>query len=291
MSLAEFAKLADGTPVREARLVTAAGAEARVIEMGATLRDLVVPLRDGSRQRVVLGFPTIDAYPSQSHHAGSIAGRFANRIAKGRFPLDGHVIEVPRNNGENSLHGGTTGFNKHVWPVVAHDAAGATLALVSPDGDQGYPGTLRVWCRYELLEPATLAMDIAATTDKPTVVNLANHSYFNLDGSDDARDHELTLMPISIRRPMRASSPLARSHRSPARPMISAKAGRSAHARQGDNPPEWLRHQFRAPALPRRTVRRSLTSRLPRPCAAAKTGWRSKCGPANPASRRSTATP
>ena len=194
MSLASLGQLPDGHEIREALIASAAGAQARVMELGATLRDLLVP-HDGGLQRVVLGFDSFDFYAAGgAHHAGAIAGRFANRLAQGRFSLDGKEYALERNEGgRNALHGGKAGFGKRPWTIVEHRANAVTLALVSPDGDQGYPGTLRVFCRYELLEPATLALTLEATTDAATIVNLAHHSYFNLDGSADVRDHELMI--------------------------------------------------------------------------------------------------
>jgi aldose 1-epimerase len=194
MSLTTIGTLPDGGPIREARLVTAAGAEARIMEFGAIVRDLIVPLGGGAKQRVVLGFDALETYGGGSHHAGAIAGRYANRVAHGSFWLDGRSFQLSLNQANrHSLHGGVDGFDRRPWSLVEHGANAMTLALVSPAGDQGYPGTLRVWCCYELIEPATLALDLTATTDEPTIVNLAQHSYFNLDGTDDVRDHEMMI--------------------------------------------------------------------------------------------------
>ncbi|SDR24628.1 aldose 1-epimerase [Rhizobiales bacterium GAS113] len=194
MSLLTLGMLPDGRAVREVELTTAAGAKARIMELGAVLRDLTVKLPTGRDQRVVLGFETPDIYDGHSQHAGAIAGRYANRIAHGRFSLDGHAYQLPLNEaGRHSLHGGAMGFNRRLWSIVEHGPNAVTFALSSSAGDQGYPGNLRVWCRYELVEPATLALDLTATTDAATVVNLAQHSYFNLDGSEDVRDHELMI--------------------------------------------------------------------------------------------------
>ncbi|KRE17182.1 hypothetical protein ASE66_30220 [Bosea sp. Root483D1] len=187
-----FGHLDDGTPIHEAVLRSPAGAEARVMEWGAVLRDLVVPLPNGRRQRVVLGFPDFADYPKHSPHMGAIAGRFANRIGGGRFVLDGIEYSAPLNeHGRNSLHGGGQGFGKRPWTLVDHDEASATLALVSAHGDAGYPGTLDVICRYSLAEATTLRIELTATTDAPTIINLAHHSYFRLDDAPDILDHEL----------------------------------------------------------------------------------------------------
>jgi aldose 1-epimerase len=142
----------------------------------------------------VLGFPRLDDYLKHSPHFGAIAGRYANRIRGGRFVLDGKAHQLPCNqDGRHSLHGGGQGFGKRPWTLLHHDDASATLGLVSPDGDHGYPGALTVACRYTLAEPATLRVELTATTDAPTIVNLCHHSYFNLDGSPDILDHELML--------------------------------------------------------------------------------------------------
>ncbi|AMJ63393.1 aldose epimerase family protein [Bosea sp. PAMC 26642] len=186
--------LADGTPIHEVTLRSPSGAEAKVMEWGAVLRDLVVPRPDGGSQRVVLGFDNLADYPTHSPHMGAIAGRYANRIAHGRFMLDGKDYQAPLNqDGRHSLHGGEAGFSKLPWTIVHHDAACVTLALVSPDGDAGYPGTLQVWCRYSLVGDATLRIELSATTDAATIVNLAHHSYFRLDDAPDILDHELEL--------------------------------------------------------------------------------------------------
>jgi aldose 1-epimerase len=194
MSHLSFGTLPDGREIREAVLSTSAGMQAHVMEFGATLRDLIVPIGSGG-QRVVLGFDGLDAYAKGfAHHAGAIAGRYANRIAHGAFELDGKPYRLELNEANrHALHGGKSGFGKRPWTIVEATANTATLALVSEAGDGGYPGTLRLWCRYELIEPSTLALELSATADAATILNLANHSYFNLDGSDDVRDHEFTI--------------------------------------------------------------------------------------------------
>lgn len=186
------ATLQDGTPIHEIVLRSPGGAEARVMDWGATLRDLRVPLASGQPQRVVLGLADPADYPQHASHMGAIAGRFANRIGGGRFTLDGKTYHLPLNeNGRHSLHGGGQGFGKRPWTILHHDAASVTLALVSPDGDAGYPGALTLWCRYSLVGAATLRIELTATTDAPTIVNLAHHSYFKLDDGPDILDHEL----------------------------------------------------------------------------------------------------
>jgi aldose 1-epimerase len=183
----------DGIDIIEVTIRSAAGAEAKIITWGGAVRDLVVPAKAGP-QRVVLGFEEFEHYRHHSPHFGSNPGRFANRIGHGRFTLDGVVYELDRkNNSPHTLHGGTYGFGVRVWSIVAQDNHSLTLALVSEDGDMGFPGRLLATCRYTLLEPATLRVEYSAVTDKPTPVNLAHHSYFNLDGSPDILDHHLLI--------------------------------------------------------------------------------------------------
>ncbi len=191
MPLNLLGHLDDGTPVREVTLRSKAGATATIMEWGAVVRDMTVLVGDKS-QRVVLGFDALEDYLRHSPHFGAVAGRFANRIDGGRFWLDGKQHQLTLNqDGRHSLHGGGQGFGKRPWTILHHDDASVTLALVSPDGDHGYPGALTVTCRYTLAEPATLRVELTVTTDAATVLNLCHHSYFNLDGSPDILSHEL----------------------------------------------------------------------------------------------------
>ena len=183
----------DGQPVHEVTIRSKAGAEARILSWGAVIRDLVVPSAHGP-QRVVLGLDRLEDYRAHSPHLGALAGRFANRIRDGRFVLDGETFQLDRNFlGRHMLHGGSAGFGHRLWTLAHHDAHSVTLVLLSPDGDGGFPGALLVTCRYSFEDEATLRTTIVATTDRPTVVNLALHSYFNLDGSADILDHEVTI--------------------------------------------------------------------------------------------------
>lgn len=184
---------ADGVEVKEITLQSAGGATASVITWGAVLRDLVVPAPSGP-QRVVLGLNSLDDYRAYSPHFGAIPGRFANRIAGGRFTLDGRDYTLPTNEkGKNTLHGGPRGFGKLPWHLDHAEASAVRLVLDSPDGDAGFPGAVRASCTYRLLDPGTLVVELEAHTDAPTLVNLAHHSYFNLDGSPDVLDHEVQL--------------------------------------------------------------------------------------------------
>ncbi len=190
-----FGTLPDGRAVEAVTLANAAGVSVTVIAWGATLKSVILPDRDGRRADVALGYPDIDGYLGGTGYFGATVGRYANRIAGGRFELDGITYKVPQNNGPNSLHGGTTGFDRQLWEVVAVDAAAVTLRLVSPAGDQGYPGTLTATTRYALDEGGRLEIDYRSTTDAPTIVNITNHAYWNLGGPDSgsARDHVVTI--------------------------------------------------------------------------------------------------
>ncbi len=185
--------LLDGREIREVSLVTDQ-AEAKIIEYGAVVRDLVVRKPDGQRQRVVLGLNTVADYVDHAPHFGAIAGRYANRIRSGQFMLDGVAHQLVLNqDGRHHLHGGgASGFGKQPWTIVHHDRASVTLVHVSPDGINGYPGTAHITCRYTLIG-MTLRIELWGTTDKPTVINLCHHSYFNLDGGADILDHTLAV--------------------------------------------------------------------------------------------------
>jgi aldose 1-epimerase len=192
MSLHVFGET-DGGPVLEATLRTRAGAEAKILNYGAVLRDLMVPSRNGA-QRVTLGLNSIEDYIAHSPSFGAAPGRFANRIANGRFTLDGKAVQLDRKPGEkHTLHGGPKGFGKRLWRFSDHDDHSATLKLESADGDMGFPGALHARCVYTLLEPAILRIELTATCDAPTLVNLTQHAYFNLDGSSDILDHQVQL--------------------------------------------------------------------------------------------------
>ena len=182
-----------GADVLEVTLRSDAGAEARIISYGGVIRDLVVPSKAGP-QRVVLGFEKFEDYPAYSPHFGANPGRVANRIGFGRFTLDGVTYDLSKSHGgPHTLHGGATGFGKRVWSLAQSDQHSATFVLVSEDGDMGFPGRVVTTCTYRLLEPATLQVIFTATTDKETPVNLAQHSYFNLDGSPDILDHHMEI--------------------------------------------------------------------------------------------------
>lgn len=193
-----FGHLPDGRAVSRFTLRNAAGMEARITNYGGIVTSLRVPDREGKFDDVVLGFDTLDAYLAGHPYFGCIVGRYANRIAAGRFELDGKSYRLATNNAPNHLHGGERGFDKHLWeasPLEEADRVGLRLRLTSADGDEGYPGTLRVTVTYWLDDENELRVEFEAETDAPTHVNLTQHSYFNLNGEGvgDVLDHELLL--------------------------------------------------------------------------------------------------
>ena len=194
MTMDVFGTLPDGREVRRFRLGRAPGPVLSLLDLGATVQGLEITGGDGRRREVVLGQGSVDDYLASSDYLGSTVGRYANRIARGRFSLDGRPVEVGIHDRGNHLHGGPDGFDRRLWEVVEHAETHASLALVSPDGDQGFPGTLRAEVRYDVLDDR-VAITLEATTDAPTVVNLTNHAYFNLDGvgAGTIDDHELTV--------------------------------------------------------------------------------------------------
>jgi aldose 1-epimerase len=174
------------------------GVEARITTYGGIIVSLKVPDRSGALGDVALGFDKLDDYVKRNPFFGAITGRYANRIAKGQFTLDGKQYHLAINNGPNSLHGGKSGFDKKVWRakrITTSSAVGLELSYTSPDGEEGYPGTLACTVTYLLTNDNELRIDYAATTDKATVLNLTNHSYFNLagEGSGTILDHDITI--------------------------------------------------------------------------------------------------
>jgi aldose 1-epimerase len=191
-----FGRTPDGVAVDQFTLTNRNGLIARIISYGATLTELHVPDRGGKLGDVVLGFESFEPYAKGHPLFGSIAGRFANRIAAGKFTLDGKEYRLAINNGPNTLHGGIKGFDKKLWSArILKPASGAAVEFryVSPDGEENFPGKLDVRVVYTLTDENALEIDYTAKTDKPTVVNLTNHSYFNLAGSGSVRDHELLM--------------------------------------------------------------------------------------------------
>ena len=188
-----FAKTDDGATVERFTVTNKNGLTARIITWGATLTELHSPDRDGKLADVTLGFDTPAPWLKPHPFFGCIAGRFANRIAKGKFTIDGKEWTLATNNGANHLHGGKSGFDKRNWSVESATENSVRLGYTSPDGEEGYPGTLRTSITYTLTDANELRLDYEATTDKPTVVNLTNHTYWNLSGRPDILRHELRL--------------------------------------------------------------------------------------------------
>jgi aldose 1-epimerase len=182
-----FGTAPDGQAIDIYTLKNAKGMEARITNFGATLVSLRVPDRAGKFDDVVLGFDSLDGYVNLNTYYGGLIGRYGNRIAGGKFSLDGKTFTLPKNNGENTLHGGLKGFNKRVWeakPVTTKAGEELELTYLSSDGEEGFPGNLSVKVVYKLAaDKNDLTIDYTATTDKDTVLNLTNHSYFNLAGA------------------------------------------------------------------------------------------------------------
>jgi aldose 1-epimerase len=185
----------DGQPVDAYTLANAAGMQVRILTLGCIIARLEVPDRGGKPANVVLGTDSVAGYMHRSPHFGAIAGRFANRLARGRFAIDGIEYQLETNAPPNALHGGRHAFDKVVWQADSPDSETLVLRYLSPDGDQGFPGNLAAEVTYRLGKSNDLTIDYAATTDKPTIVNLTNHSYFNLagEGSGDVLDHVVSI--------------------------------------------------------------------------------------------------
>jgi aldose 1-epimerase len=180
-----FGTLPDGTAVDRFTLSNGHGIVVTVMSYGATIMSVRTPDRAGRVDDIVLGFDTLDPYLTKSRYFGAIVGRYGNRIAGGRFTLDGAAIQLARNNGANHLHGGNKGFDKVVWrgsPFDRDGSVGVAFTYTSPDGEEGYPGTLKASVTYTLTPRNELMLDYRATTDKATPINVTNHSYFNLAG-------------------------------------------------------------------------------------------------------------
>lgn len=208
----------DGQPVEVFTLRNANGVEARIINYGGTVLSLKVPDRDGRFGDVVLGFDTLSDYETKSPYFGCLIGRYGNRIAGGRFTLNEVTYQLATNDGPNHLHGGIKGFDKRVWKVeraeVTPRGPQLELSYLSPDGEEGYPGNLHITATYTLTRDNALRLDYRATTDKDTIVNLTQHSYFNLAGHGDILGHivylnadrftpvDATLIPTGELRPV-----------------------------------------------------------------------------------------
>ncbi|MDH6215414.1 aldose epimerase family protein [Streptomyces pseudovenezuelae] len=189
----QFGTLSDGTPVHRWTLERS-GVRVRILSYGGIVQSVEVPDREGRTGNVVLGFADLDGYLTHPEpYLGALVGRYANRIAGGRFPLDGVTYALAQNTPPNSLHGGERGFDKRVWDVTPVDGHGLRLSRVGPHGEEGFPGRVEVSATYTLDDSGALRIAYEAVTDAPTVVNLTNHSYWNLAGGGNAGGHELRL--------------------------------------------------------------------------------------------------
>jgi aldose 1-epimerase len=193
---APFGTLPGGEQVSQFTLTNNKGMTVKILDFGGVITEIHVPDREGQFADVALGFDTLAPYLKASPYFGALIGRYGNRIAKGRFVLDGKEYQLPVNNGDNHLHGGEPGFDKVLW-TASVEASGLVLRYRSVDGEQGYPGNLDVTVTYSLTDDNEIVVRFHATTDQPTPVNLTQHSYFNLRGvavgSGDVLDHVITI--------------------------------------------------------------------------------------------------
>ncbi|MBS0261702.1 MAG: galactose mutarotase [Planctomycetes bacterium] len=199
VSVQPFGKLADGSETKLFTLTNAQGLVLKLTDYGARIVAVEAPDRAGKKANVTLGFDSAEKYAANGSFFGCTTGRYANRIAKGRFTLEGKEYKLATNNGPNHLHGGTKGIDRYVWKSESitgpGNLAGVQFTHISPDGDEGYPGALSMMVTYLLTENNEVRIDYAATTDKPTVLNLTNHAYWNLAGAGngDVLSHKLTV--------------------------------------------------------------------------------------------------
>jgi len=194
-----YGKLKTGQPVDQYKLTNSSGVEVTVITYGARIQSLRVPDARGQFADIVLGFDNIEGYQTTNPYFGAVVGRYGNRIAKGKFSIDGKAFTLAKNNGDNALHGGLQGFDKVVWSAKEMKAADGSpaveLTYVSKDGEEGYPGKLTATIRYTLTDANEVRLEYTAVTDKKTPVNLTNHTYFNLGGEGNGTivDHRIQL--------------------------------------------------------------------------------------------------
>jgi aldose 1-epimerase len=219
-----FGHLPDGTAIEAVRLRGDNGFEVRVISYGAALQSIFAPDRAGHLADVVLGREDIAGYLAVRRFLGATVGRYANRIANGAFELDGARFELPTNDGANALHGGLAGFDRKAWTITATGETPSpfvTMSYVSADGEEGYPGQLKTDITYRISGGTELSMEIAGVTDRPTIVNLTNHSFFNLAGVESdggILDHRLTIAADAYLPVSPAGIPLGAPHHVDASP-------------------------------------------------------------------------
>lgn len=192
---ASFNTLYNKKHVRLVTLRNPSGMSAKITNYGAKIVSLQAPDSRGVFADVLLGFSSFEEWRDKETYFNAVIGRFANRIKDGKFNIDGVAYNLPRNNGNNSLHGGMSGFNEKVWEIVGQTRYSVSMKLVSPNGDEGYPGKAEVYVTYTLTKDNALRITFEAKTDKPTILGLTNHAYFNLngEGNGDIRDHLLTV--------------------------------------------------------------------------------------------------
>jgi aldose 1-epimerase len=200
---ASFGQTVDGKTVEIVTLSNAHGMRARVMTYGASLQSLMAPDREGKLADLVLGYDSLQGYLDRRQYFGATVGRYANRIARGQFALDGKTYQLTLNEAPNSLHGGVKGLDMQLWKIVdikQSPQASVTMEYVSPDGDQGYPGTLTIRATYALGDDNQLTITYTAQTDKPTIVNLSNHTYWNLggEGSGTVMDQRMMIAGDAI---------------------------------------------------------------------------------------------
>lgn len=191
-----YGKTADGKSVEQFTLTNSNRAEAKIITYGGIITSLKMPDKTGVFNNVVLGYDSLSGYENDGFYIGALVGRYANRIAKGQFSLNGKTYQLAKNNGENSLHGGPKGYQKVVWTgrgFVDKNGANVELTYISKDGEEGFPGNLTIKVIYSLTETNELKVDYLATTDNDTIINLTQHSYFNLAGKGDILNHQLQI--------------------------------------------------------------------------------------------------
>jgi aldose 1-epimerase len=195
LTKSSFGKTREGKSVDIYTLTNGSGMEARITNFGAILVSLKTPDRHGKLDDVLLGFDTVEGYLREHPYFGAVVGRYGNRIAKGQFTLNGKQYKLATNNGPNALHGGIKGFDKAVWQALPVGNSALKLTYLSKDGEEGYPGNLTVTVSYTLTDANELRLDYTASTDKDTVINITNHSYFNLagQGTGDILGHRLML--------------------------------------------------------------------------------------------------
>ena len=192
----KFGEMPDGTVVSKYTLSNANGMKVGILDYGGTVKEIFAPDRNGNFENVSLGFDTLEGYREKSPYFGCITGRYANRIAKGKFSLGEKEFQLATNNEPNHLHGGNRGFDKYVWNTrILENGTGIEFSRTSPDGEEGYPGNLRCKVIYILTDDNELVVEYEATTDQATVINLTNHTYFNLagEGTETILDHEMLL--------------------------------------------------------------------------------------------------